>query len=133
MRPVQTQTGTRVSHLGPATKTKSDWSEFIVRPLSCNRKRRNEWRLIRTCWCEIVLISFEYPPTCRCRGLMHVSINRLAIRQSKIYKCMSDTIGGKRVNLTSRDNVTITTIKHSYHSVFVFFRGNRDGNIPAVL
>ena len=34
MKPVQTQTGTRISYLGPATKLRSDWSEFIFRPVS---------------------------------------------------------------------------------------------------
>ena len=35
MRPVRTQTGPRISRLGPAMETKSDRSEFIVRPVSC--------------------------------------------------------------------------------------------------
>ena len=33
MRTVRTQTGKRISRLGPATETKSDRSEFIVRPI----------------------------------------------------------------------------------------------------
>ena len=39
MRLVRTQTGERISHLGPATEAKSDWSEFIVRPVSCRYER----------------------------------------------------------------------------------------------
>ena len=38
MRPIRAQTGTGVSRLGPATETKSDRSEFIVRPVSCDAK-----------------------------------------------------------------------------------------------
>ena len=41
-----TQTGTRISRLGPATETKSDRSEFIVRPVSCKCIKRNVWRAI---------------------------------------------------------------------------------------
>ena len=41
IRPVRTQTGARVSRLGPAIDPKSDRSEFIVRPVSCKRIRRN--------------------------------------------------------------------------------------------
>ena len=48
MRTVRTQTGTRISRLGPATETKSDRSEFIVRPVSCKRIKTNVWRSIRT-------------------------------------------------------------------------------------
>ena len=48
MRKVRTQTGTRISRLGPATETKSDRSEFIVRPVSCKRIKRNIWRSIRS-------------------------------------------------------------------------------------
>ena len=48
MRTVRTQMGTRISGLGPATKTKSDRSKFIVRPVSCKRIKRNLWRSIRT-------------------------------------------------------------------------------------
>ena len=48
MRMAQTQTGMRISRLGPATKTKSDRSEFIVRPVSCKRIKRIAWWLIRT-------------------------------------------------------------------------------------
>ena len=48
MRTVRTQTGTRISHLGPASETKSDRSEFIVRPVSCERLKRNVRRSIRT-------------------------------------------------------------------------------------
>ena len=44
MRTVRTQTGTRISHLGLATETKSDRSEFIVRPVSSKRIKRNIWR-----------------------------------------------------------------------------------------
>ena len=43
-----TQTGTRISRLGPATETKSDRSEFIVRPVSCKRIKRNIRMSIRT-------------------------------------------------------------------------------------
>ena len=39
MRQVQTQTGTRISHLGPATETKFDPCEFIVRPASCKNTK----------------------------------------------------------------------------------------------
>ena len=45
---VRTQIGTRISCLGPATETKSGRSEFIVRPVSCKRIKRNVWRSIRT-------------------------------------------------------------------------------------
>ena len=48
IRTVRTQTGTRISRLGPATKTKSDRSEFIVRPVTYKRIKRNVWRSIRT-------------------------------------------------------------------------------------
>ena len=48
VRTVRTQTGTRISLLGPATETMSDRSEFIVRPVSCKRIKRIVWRLIRT-------------------------------------------------------------------------------------
>ena len=37
---VRTQTGMRISRLGPATDTKSDRSEFIVRPASCKRIKK---------------------------------------------------------------------------------------------
>ena len=48
-RTVGTQpTGTRISRRGPATETKSDRSEFIVRPVSCKRIKRNVWSSIRT-------------------------------------------------------------------------------------
>ena len=40
--------GLRISRLCPATETKSDRSEFIVRPVSCKRIKRNVWRPIRT-------------------------------------------------------------------------------------
>ena len=40
-RTVRIQTGTTISRRGPATETKSDRSEFIVRPVSCKRKKRN--------------------------------------------------------------------------------------------
>ena len=46
MRPVRTQTGTRISRLGPATNTKSNRSEFIVRPVSCKCIKKNVWQLI---------------------------------------------------------------------------------------
>ena len=48
MRRVRTQTGRRISRLGPATETKSDRSEFIVRPVSYKLIKRNVWRSIRT-------------------------------------------------------------------------------------
>ena len=48
MTTVRTQTGTRISRLGPATETKSDQSELIVRPVSCKRIKRNVWGSIRT-------------------------------------------------------------------------------------
>ena len=35
MRTVQSQTGTKVTRVGSATDTKSDWSEFIFRPVPC--------------------------------------------------------------------------------------------------
>ena len=41
MRSVRTQTGMTISRLRPATETKSGRSEFIVRPLSCKRIKRN--------------------------------------------------------------------------------------------
>ena len=47
-RTVRTQIGTRISRLGLANETKSDRSEFIVRPVSCKRMKRNVWRSIRT-------------------------------------------------------------------------------------
>ena len=40
MRAVRPLTVTRVSHHAPATKTKSDQSEFIVRPGSCKCKKK---------------------------------------------------------------------------------------------
>ena len=46
MRTVQTQTGMKVTRLGP--ETKSDQSDFIFRPVSCKCKKRNVWRPIRT-------------------------------------------------------------------------------------
>ena len=36
-----------ISCLGPATKTKSDQSEFVVRPVSCKCIKRNVWRPIQ--------------------------------------------------------------------------------------
>ena len=48
MRTVRTQTGAKLTRLGPATKTNSDRSEFISRPVPCKRKKRNVWRSIRT-------------------------------------------------------------------------------------
>ena len=48
MRTVQAQTSRRISRLGPATETKSDRFEFIVRPVSCKRIKRNVWRSIQT-------------------------------------------------------------------------------------
>ena len=44
MRTVQSQTGTKVTHVGSATNTKSDWSEFIFRPVPCECMKRNVWR-----------------------------------------------------------------------------------------
>ena len=43
------QTGVRLYwyEIFAATERKSDRSEFILRPVSCKRKRRNVWRLIR--------------------------------------------------------------------------------------
>ena len=50
MRPVRTQTGTRISHLSLAPEMKSGQSEFIVRPVSCKHiLNRNVWRPIQTC------------------------------------------------------------------------------------
>ena len=37
MRTVRTRTVTRISRLGPATETKSDWSEFILKQVSCKQ------------------------------------------------------------------------------------------------
>ena len=48
MRTVRTLTGMRISRLGPATETKSDRSEFIFRPVSCQRIKGNVWRSMRT-------------------------------------------------------------------------------------
>ena len=48
MRTVQSQTGTKITHVGSATDTKSDRSEFIFRPVPCKRMKRNVWRAIRT-------------------------------------------------------------------------------------
>ena len=47
MRLVWTQTGTRISCLGPATKKKSDRSEYIVKLVLCKRIKRNAWRPIQ--------------------------------------------------------------------------------------
>ena len=40
MRLVRPQTGTRISLLGPETETKSNWSEFIVRSVSCEGTKK---------------------------------------------------------------------------------------------
>ena len=48
MKPVRTQTGTRLSRLGLATDTKPDLSELIIRPVSWKRIKRNVWRPMRT-------------------------------------------------------------------------------------
>ena len=55
---------TRISGLGPATETKSDRSEFIVRPVSCKRIKRNVWRPIRTlAGLSSSRSPVKYPPT----------------------------------------------------------------------
>ena len=51
MRTVRNQTDTIISRLGPAIQTKSDRPEFIVRPVSRKRIKRNIWRSIRTHAC----------------------------------------------------------------------------------
>ena len=48
MRTVGSQSGTKVTPVGSATKTMSDRSEFIFRPVPCKRMKRNVWRPIRT-------------------------------------------------------------------------------------
>ena len=48
MRTVRSQTGTKVTCVGSTTEMKSDWSEFIFRPVPCKRMKRNVWRPIRT-------------------------------------------------------------------------------------
>ena len=48
MRTVRSQIGTKVTRVGSATETKSDRSEFIIRPVPCKRMKRNVWRPIRT-------------------------------------------------------------------------------------
>lgn len=47
-RITRTQTGTRVTRLGPASEKKSDRSEFIFRSVSCRLRNRNVWRPTRT-------------------------------------------------------------------------------------
>ena len=48
MRTVQSPTGTKITRVGSATDTKSDWSEFIFRPVPCECMKRNVWRAIWT-------------------------------------------------------------------------------------
>ena len=62
MRPVRTQTGIRICPLGPATETKSHRFEFIVRPVSCQRIKRNMMEAdTNSCRSEIVPVSCKYP------------------------------------------------------------------------
>ena len=58
MRPVRTQTGARVSRLGPATETKRDRSEFNVRPVSVYKSNYNV-KAIRSSWETSGIISFK--------------------------------------------------------------------------
>ena len=48
VRTVRSLTGTKVTHVGPATETKSEQSELIFRPIPCKRMQRNIWRPMRT-------------------------------------------------------------------------------------
>ena len=48
MRTIRSQTGTKVTHVGSSTETKFDRSEFIFRPVPCERMKGNLWRPIRT-------------------------------------------------------------------------------------
>lgn len=48
LRTVRTQTGTKLTLLGPATEKKPDRSEFILRPVTCKREKRNVRRPTRT-------------------------------------------------------------------------------------
>ena len=48
VRTVQSQIRTKVTHVGLATNMKSEWSEFIFRPVPCKHMERNVWRPIRT-------------------------------------------------------------------------------------
>ena len=41
MRTVQCRTCTKITRVGSATDTKSDRSEFVFRPVPCNRMKRN--------------------------------------------------------------------------------------------
>ena len=61
MRTVQSQTSTKVTRVGSATDTKSDWSEFIFRPVPCECMKRNVWRAI---WTHTILTSSwsQLPP-----------------------------------------------------------------------
>ena len=62
MRSVRTQTGLRISRLRPATETKSGRSEFIVRPLSCKRIKRNCLEAdTNSCRFELVAVLCKYP------------------------------------------------------------------------
>ena len=45
---VQSRTGTKITHVGSVTEIKSDWSEFIFRPVPCKCMKRNVWRPIQT-------------------------------------------------------------------------------------
>ena len=62
---VGSQTGARIPRLGLATETKSDRSEFIVRPLSCKTEQKKECMEVDTnsCRSEFVPVSREHPLT----------------------------------------------------------------------
>ena len=62
LRTVRIHTGTRDSCLGPAAETKSDRSEFIVRPVSCKRKKRECMEAdTMSSRSEFFLVSCKYP------------------------------------------------------------------------
>lgn len=63
LRTVQSQTGTKVTRVGSATHTKSDWSEFIFRPVPCECMKRNVWRGIMNSiyQSQFILVSCNHP------------------------------------------------------------------------
>ena len=102
MRTVGTQTGTRISGLGPATETKSDRSEFIVRSVSCKRVKRNVWSSIRThAGVSSVPVSCNYP--IRFQGEVKIffnsrisfpwhNVNSLALEIYGLFKMVFDCL-----------------------------------------
>ena len=62
MRTVQSRTGTKITCVGSATRTKSDRSEFVFRPVPCKRMKRNVWRAIRTHTCPSASRSHVITP-----------------------------------------------------------------------